>query len=86
MQQKLTPRTLQRAQGLRDLTDTLVDAEKLLEMFEAGNGFSTEAAQLRMRIQNVRSELAQLNRVAAGEGRVLSKCWPQPMQAGTADA
>jgi hypothetical protein len=86
MQQKLTPRTLQRAQWFRDLTDTLVDAEKLLEMFEAGNGFSTETAQLRMRIQNVRSELAQLNRVAAGEGRVVSKCWPQPMQAGAADA
>jgi hypothetical protein len=86
MQQKLTPRTLQRAQWFRDLTDTLVDAEKLLEMFEADGGFSTETAQLRMRIQNVRSELAQLNRVAAGEGRVVSKCWPQPMQAGAADA
>jgi DNA-binding GntR family transcriptional regulator len=86
MQQKLTPRTLQRAQWFRDLTDPLVDAEKLLEMFEADGGLSTETAQLRIRIQNVQSELAQLNRVAAGEGRVLSKCWPQPMQAGTADA
>lgn len=86
MQQKLTPRTLQRAQWFRDLTDTLVDAEKLLEMFEADGGFSTETAQLRMRIQNVQSELAQLNRVAAGEGRVVSKFWPQPMQAGAADA
>ena len=86
MQQRLTPRTLQRAQWFRDLTDTLVDAEKLLAMFEADGGFSAETAQLRMRIQVVQSELAQLSRVADGEGRVLSKCWPQPIQAGTAEA
>ena len=85
MQQKLTPRTLQRAQWFRDLADTLVDAEKLLAMFEASGGFSMEAAQLRMRIQMVQSELAELSGVAAGEGRVLSQCWPQPIHAATAE-
>jgi len=81
MHRNLTPRTLQRAQWFNDLNDALVEAEKLLAMLDSGSGFPTETEQLRARIQAVQSELALLNRVALGEGRVVGTSWPEPARA-----
>lgn len=76
MHRHLTPRALQRAQWFKDLTAALAEAEKLLGILEADGGFPVEAARLRIRVQNVRSELELLNRVMRGEGRVVGSAWP----------
>lgn len=78
MHRHLTPRTLQRAQWFTDLSTALAEAEKLLAILEASASFPAETARLRLRIRTVRSELELLNRVALGEGRVVSSSWPDP--------
>lgn len=85
MHRHLTPRALKRAQWFKDLTTALADAEKLLAILEADGGFPVETVRLRIRVQNVRSELELLNRVMLGEERVVGKCWPDPapIQAGS---
>lgn len=81
MHRHLTPRSLKRAQWFKDLTTALAEAEKLLAILEADGGFPVETARLRIRVQNVRSELELLNRVMLGEGRVVGKSWPDPAPA-----
>lgn len=77
MHRHRTPRAVQRAQWFSDLTSALSEAEKLLGMIDAGNGYPAEAACLRRRIQLVRSELAVLNKVILSEERVIGT-WPDP--------
>jgi hypothetical protein len=86
MQRRLTPRSLGRAQWFSDLLVALNEAERLLDLLETDGSFRDETAWLRRRIQHVSSELELLDRVARGEGRVVSSSWPEPMQAGTAEA
>lgn len=76
MHRHLTPRALKRAQWFSDLTLALVEAEKLLAILELDGGFPAETVRLRVRVQAVRSELALLNRVALGEGRIVGPAWP----------
>ena len=78
MHRRLTPRSLSRAQWFSDLLAALTDAERLLALLDADGGFPSETDRLRRRIQLVRSELALLNRVAEGEGRVVGAHWPEP--------
>jgi|RhiMetdeSRZDD1v2_1073273.scaffolds.fasta_scaffold587939_2 hypothetical protein len=86
MQRHLTPRALGRAQWFSDLLTALGEAERLLALLDADGGFPEEAISLKRRIQVVTSELELLNRVARGEGRVVSSSWPEPLQAGSAEA
>ena len=86
MQRHLTPRALGRAQWFTDLQAALGEAERLLVLLDADGGFPDETVRLRQRIRLVSSELELLNRVALGEGRIVSGNWPRPMQAGGAEA
>lgn len=86
MQPHLTPRALGRTQWYSDLLTALGEAERLLALLEADGGFPEEAIGLKRRIQVVTSELELLNRDARGEGRVVSSSWPEPLQAGGAEA
>lgn len=86
MQRHLTPRTLGRAQWFSDLLTALGEAERLLALLEADGGFPDEASRLKRRIQVVTSELELLNRAVLGEGRIVSSIWPEPRQAGPAEA
>lgn len=79
MQKHLTPRALGRAQWFSDLFVALNEAERLLDLLEADGGFPEEAIRLKDRIQLASSELALLDRVARGEGRVIGGCWPEPL-------
>lgn len=85
MQRHLTPRALERAQWFRDLAIALSEAETLLSILESDGSFPAETARLRLRVRAVRAELALLNRVVKGEGRVVSSSWPEPAQNGTTD-
>ena len=76
MHRNITPSSLKRAQWINDLTAALADAEKLLALLEGGAESHGEAARLQSRIQSVRSELDLLNRVMAGEARVVGSAWP----------
>lgn len=78
MQRHLTPRALKRAIWFTELTAALAEAEKLLAILEVDGGFPVETARLKVRVQNVRSELELLNRVMLGEGRVVGTSWPEP--------
>lgn len=86
MQRHLTPRALGRAQWFSDLLTALGEAERLLALLNADGGYPDEAIRLKRRIEVVTSELELLNRVARGEGRVVSSSWPEPMQAGRSEA
>jgi hypothetical protein len=86
MQRRITPRSLARAQWFSDLLVALNEAERLLALLEMDGGFPDETIKLRRRIQCLSSELELLDRIARGEGRVVSSCWPVPEQAGTAEA
>ena len=79
MQRRITPRSLGRAQWFSDLLIALNEAERLLALLDATRAFPDETVQLRSRIQRLSSELELLDRVARGEGRVVSSCWPQPL-------
>ena len=86
MQRRITPRSLGRAQWFSDLLAALNEAERLLALLEAGGGFPDETIRLKRRIQAVSSELELLDRVARGEGRVVSSCWPEPLPQRAAEA
>ena len=86
MQRRLTPRSLGRAQWFSDLLVALNEAERLLVLLEASGGFPDETVRLRRRIQALSSELELLDRVARGEGRVVSSSWPDPAPARAAEA
>ena len=76
MRRHLTPRALERAQWFADLKTALTEAEKLLAILERDGGFPTETKRLRQRIEAIQTELALLNRVVLGEGRIVSNEWP----------
>ena len=78
MQRRITPRSLGRAQWFSDLLVALREAERLLGLLETDGGFPDETIRLKRRIQSVSSELELLDRVARGEGRVVSNSWPEP--------
>jgi hypothetical protein len=86
MQRRITPRSLGRAQWFSDLLVALSEAERLLALLERDGNFPDETIRLRRRIQLVSSELELLDRVARGEGRVVSSCWPEPPPARAAEA
>ena len=86
MQRRITPRSLSRAQWFSDLLVALNEAERLLALLEESGGFPEETTRLKRRIQTVSSELELLDRVARGEGRVISSSWPEPASAGAAGA
>jgi len=86
MQRRITPRSLGRAQWFSDLLTALNEAERLLALLEASNGFPDETARLRQRIQILSAELELLDRVARSEGRVISSSWPEPAAAHGAGA
>ena len=86
MQRRITPRSLGRAQWFSDLLVALNEAEQLLAMLENSKGFPEETVRLRQRIQILSSELELLDRVARGEGRVISSSWPEPAAARAAEA
>ena len=86
MQRRITPRSLGRAQWFFDLLVALSEAERLLTLLERDGNFPDETIRLRRRIQLVSSELELLDRVARGEGRVVSSCWPEPPPARAAEA
>lgn len=81
MQRRITPQSLGRAQWFSDLIVALDEAEQLLALLEASDGFREETARLKARIQVLALELEQLDQIARGEGRVISSCWPQPVAA-----
>ena len=76
MHRHLTPRSLERAQWFADLTNALGEADTLLAILERDGSFPAEAARLRLRIEAIRLELSLLNRVASGEGRIVTGDWP----------
>lgn len=76
MLRRLTPRALERAQWYSDLIIALGEAEKLLVILELDGGFAAETAKLRKRVETLRAEVTQLNRVVLGEGRILPGDWP----------
>ncbi|HET9336787.1 MAG TPA: hypothetical protein VFO12_10335 [Sphingomicrobium sp.] len=76
MLRRLTPRSLERAQWYSDLIIALGEAEKLLVILERDGGFAVETAKLRKRVETLRIEVTQLNRVILGEGRILPGDWP----------
>ena len=76
MHRHLTPRALERAQWFADLNAALAEAEKLLAMLQRDGNFPSETVRLRQRIETLRTEVAQLNRVMLGEGRIVSRDWP----------
>ena len=84
MQRRITPRSLDRAQWFSDLLVALNEAESLLVLLEESRGFPEATAKLRQRIQTLSAELEQLDRVARGEGRVISSTWPEPLRAAEA--
>ena len=86
MHRRITPRSLGRAQWFSDLLVALSEAERLLTLLERDGNFPDETIRLRRRIQLVSSELELLDRVARGEGRVVSSCWPEPPPARAAEA
>ena len=86
MQRRITPRSLGRAQWFSDLFVALKEAEQLLVLLEANGSFPGETSSLRGRIQSVSSELELLDRVARGEGRVISNSWPEPPTVRVAEA
>ncbi|HET9428285.1 MAG TPA: hypothetical protein VFO69_07995 [Allosphingosinicella sp.] len=85
MQRRITPRSSGRAQWFSALIVALNEAERLLSLLETDGGFPNEAVRLRRRIQLVSSELESLDRIARGEERVVSSCWPEPDGARTAE-
>ena len=76
MLRRLTPRSLERAQWYSDLIIALGEAEKLLVILEHDGGFPAETSKLRKRIETLRVEVTQLNRIILGEGRILPGDWP----------
>ena len=86
MQRRLTPRSLGRAQWFSDLLVALNEAERLLALLEATGDFPDETVRLRKRIQTLSAEFEQLDRVARGEGRVISSSWPETSATLTAEA
>lgn len=86
MQRRITPLSSGRAQWFSDLLVALSEAERLLTLLETDGCFPEETIRLRRRIQSVSSELELLDRVARGEERVVSSCWPEPMPARAAEA
>jgi hypothetical protein len=86
MQQRITPRSLGRAQWFSDLLVALKEAEQLLALLEQDRSFPDETIRLKHRIQAVSAELELLDRLARGEGRVIGACWPEPVPARTAEA
>jgi hypothetical protein len=86
MQRRITPRSLGRAQWFSDLLTALNEAERLLGLLEVSDGFPDETIRLRRRIQALASELELLDRVARGEGRVVSANWPERASASAAEA
>lgn len=82
MRRHITPRALERAQWFSDLNNALGEAEKLLSLMEQDGGFLAETMRLRLRVEGIRTELDQLNRVLLGEGRILSSEWPAAMGSG----
>lgn len=85
MQRRITPRSLGRAQWFSDLLVALNEAERLLALLEADGSFPDETTRLRHRIRSVSSELELLDRIARGEGRVVSSIWPEPSPALAAE-
>lgn len=86
MQRRITPRSLGRAQWFSDLLVALNEAERLLALLDVTGAFPAETTRLRNRIQLLASELELLDRVARGEGRVVSSCWPEPPPPQAAEA
>lgn len=86
MQRRITPRSLGRAQWFSDLLVALNEAERLLVLLDTTGIFPDETIRLRNRIQLLSSELELLGRVARGEGRVVSSCWPEPLPPQVAEA
>ena len=86
MQRRITPRSLNRAQWFSDLLIALNEAERLLTLLEASEGFPDETIRLKHRIRTLSSELELLDGVARGEGRVVSSSWPNPAPARAAEA
>ena len=86
MQRRIAPRSLDRAQWFSDLLIALNEAERLLELLEANEGFPDETIQLKRRIRAASSELESLDQVARAEGRVIGSCWPEPMPGRGAEA
>jgi hypothetical protein len=82
MHRHLTPRALERAQWFADLSTALAEAEKVLALLECAGNFPAETIRLRNRIEAIRTELAQLNRVILGEGRVVGRDWPAAKAGG----
>jgi hypothetical protein len=76
MRRHLSPRALERAQWISDLSTALADAEKLLSLLKRDGSWPRETERLRVRVQTVRAELKRLNRVVPGEGRILGRDWP----------
>ena len=76
MHRHLTPRSLERAEWYSNLTSALGEADKLLQLLERDKSFAAETGRLRLRIEALRAEVAQLNRVVSGEGRIVTSDWP----------
>ena len=66
-------RSPERPQWHFDLTAALDEAEMLLLLLEAYDGFADEACRLRQRIRALESELTLLNRDILGENRIIPR-------------
>ena len=77
MRRHLSQRSLKRAEWFADLANALREAERLLALLDADGGYPGERARLRLRIQELRSEVERLNRVWQTQGRVVGGAWPE---------
>lgn len=68
-------RALSRAHWYGELISALLEAERLLLMLEASEGFPAAAGQLGHRIAAVRSEVETLNRIKLSDDRIIGAPW-----------
>ena len=70
------PRSLIRPNWVADMTAAVNDAERLLSLLEADGQLQADTAQLRIRVDAIRSEMEQLNQLIRVGDRVIGPPWP----------
>lgn len=76
MKRHLTPRAVNRARWFAELSNALDEGQRVLAQLAAEGADAAEIERLRLRLIELRAELARLDRVDLNENRVVGGIWP----------
>ncbi|MFL6738187.1 MAG: hypothetical protein ACJ8FJ_03240 [Sphingomicrobium sp.] len=76
MNRHLSSRAIGRARWFADLSTALDDGERILSQLIAEGVSPVDTERLRLRLIELRAEVARINRVSLIESRIVGSAWP----------